>query len=223
MIDPGWFIAAASWGSAILALSLALGLREWVHRPRVRLILHSQPGSGEFSDRVVTKRISTGKTTAFVRLRLDNQGRSTARRVGVRVLQVHSWDQGRRQWMRVRPELDGRLLEPSNQLADEPGTVDVFPCSDRIIDLVSVSVGGGQDEDGLSPVFVEIGQPWPPNQANALGPGTWRLELLVCADNINAQRYFVTVSFDGRWPELDGPGIWDHLRVDGPSRHQTHP
>jgi hypothetical protein len=171
----------------------------------------------------VTKRISTGKTTAFVRLRLDNQGRSTARRVGVRVLQVHSWDQGRRQWMRVRPELDGRLLEPSNQLADEPGTVDVFPCSDRIIDLVSVSVGGGQDEDGLSPVFVEIGQPWPPNQANALGPGTWRLELLVCADNINAQRYFVTVSFDGRWPELDGPGIWDHLRVDGPSRHQTHP
>jgi hypothetical protein len=137
------------------------------------------------------------------------------------VLQVHSWDQGRRQWRRARPELDGRLLEPSNQLSDEPGTVDVFPCSDRIIDLVCV--GAGPDEDGPSPVFVEIGQPWPPNQANALGPGTWRLELLVCADNINAQRYFVTVSFDGPWPELDGPAIWDHLRVDGPSRHPSHP
>jgi hypothetical protein len=219
MIDPTWFIAAASWGSAVLALALALGLREWVHRPRVRLLRHSKHEPGEFSDRVVTRRVSTGKTTAFVRLRLANHGRSTARRVGVRVLRVHFWDQGREQWRRVRPELDGRLLEPSNQLSEEAGTVDVFPHSDRIIDLVSV--GGGLDEDGPSPVVVEIGQPWPPNQANALDPGTWRLELVVCADNINAQRYFVTVFFDGCWPELDAAGIWDHLRIDGPSRQSS--
>jgi hypothetical protein len=76
---------------------------------------------------------------------------------------------------------------------------------------------GGKEGDGPGPVFVEIGQPWPPNRANALEPGTWKLDLLVLADNIKAQRYFITVSFDGNWPELDGPAIWDHLRVDGPS------
>jgi hypothetical protein len=219
-MNPTWINAAASWGSAILALALALGMREWIGRPRVRLLLQSEQQPGEFSDRVVTRRVSTGKVTAFVRLRVDNRGRSTARRVRVRVLQVHSWDQGGRQWRRACPELDGRLLEPSNQLSDEPGTVDVFPHSDRIIDLVSV--GGGLDEDGPRPVILEIGQPWPPNQANALAPGTWKLELSVSADNMNAQRYFVTVFFDGCWPGLDGPGIWDHLRVDGPSRHPSH-
>src|SRR5215469_111009 len=119
-MNPTWINAAASWGSAILALALAMGFREWIHRPRVRLLLQSEQEPGEFSDRVVTKRVSTGKVTAFVRLRVANRGRSTARRVRVRVLQVHRWDQGRRQWQRTRPELDGRLLEPSNQLSDEP-------------------------------------------------------------------------------------------------------
>jgi hypothetical protein len=219
-VNPTWINAAASWGSAILALLLALGLKEWIGRPRVRLCLSSREAPDGFSDRVVTRRVSTGKTTAFVRLRLDNRGRSTARRVGVRVLEVHHWDDDGRRWRRVRPELDGRLLRPSNQLAGEAGTVDVFPHAERIIDLMSV--GGGQDMDGPTPVTVEIGEPWPPNQANALGAGTWELELAVCADNINAQRYFVTLFFDGCWPELEGPAIWDHLRVDGPSRHPSH-
>lgn len=168
MIDPTWINAAASWGSAILALALALGLREWIHRPRVHLILHGQQRPGEFGDRVVTKRVGTGRTTAFVRLRLVNRGRSTARRVGIRVLRIHSWDEDCRQWRRVRPELDGRLLEPSNQLSDEAGTVDVFPHSDRIIDLVSV--GGGLDDDGPSPVIVEIGQPRPPTRLTPSAP-----------------------------------------------------
>jgi hypothetical protein len=55
----------------------------------------------------------------------------------------------------------------------------------------------GRSPDSPSGFFVEIGQPWPPNRANALDPGTWKLELLVCGDNIEAQRYFVTVSYDG--------------------------
>jgi len=220
MFDPAWIIATCSVATAVLAVALALGLKEWVFRPRVSLILRGQLPPDEISDRVVTKRIDTGKTAAFVRLRVDNRGRSTARRVAVRVLQVHNWDQDRQQWLRARPELDGRLLQPSNQLPGEPDSLDVFPRSDRIVDLASV---GGEDEGLPGPVFVEIGPPWPPNRANALEPGTWRLELLVCGDNIDAERYFITVSFDGSWPELDGPGIWDHLRVDGPSARPSRP
>lgn len=183
----------------------------------MNLLLRHRSLPDEISDRVVTKRIDMGKTAAFVRLRLDNRGRSTARRVGVRVLQVHQWDPGRERWIRARPELDGRLLQPSNQLASKPDTVDVFPNSDRIVDLACV--GDGPEEDGPNPVFVEIGHPWPPNKANVLEPGTWKLELLVCGDNINAQRYFATVSFDGIRPELEGPDIWNHFLVEGPSVH----
>jgi hypothetical protein len=217
MIQPDWFIATASVVSALLALALALGLKEWIFRPRMRLLLRDQSPPDEISDRLVTKRLETGETAAFVRLRVDNRGRSTARRVGVRVLQVHTWDQCRARWMRARPEVDGRLLQPSNQLASEPDTVDVFPKSDRIIDLASVAYR--PDEEGRNPVFIEISHPWPPNQANVLEAGIWRLQLLVCGDNIDAQRYFVTVSFDGSWPAPEGPEIWDHFRVDGPSLH----
>jgi hypothetical protein len=220
LMDPSWIIATASVCSAALAIALAVGLRDWVFRPRVRLILQGRPLREGISDRVVTRRIDTGRPAAFVRLRVDNRGRSTARRVGVRVLQVHYWDQGRQQWIRVRPELDGRLLQPSNQLPGEPGTVDVFPGSDRIVDLVSI---GGKDGGDPGPVFIEISEPWPPNRANALETGVWRLDLSVSGDNINAEGYFITVSFDGAWPEMDGPGIWDHLRVDGPSKWPGRP
>jgi hypothetical protein len=215
MMEPEWFIASASVASALLALALALGLKEWIFRPRVQLVLRHRSRPEEISDRVVTKRLETGETAAFVRLRVDNRGRSTAQRVGVRVLQLHRWDQSRAAWLRVRPEVDGRLLQPSNQVAGEPDTVDVFPNSDRIVDLVSV--GCAPEENSPHPLVVEIGRPWPPNGANVLEPGTWCLELLVCGDNIDAQRYFVTVSFDGNWPEPDGPAIWEHFRVEGPS------
>ena len=129
-----WLIAIGSLSSALVALALAFGLKEWIFRPRVTLLLRHRSSPDEVSDRIVTKRIDTGDNAAFVRLRLDNRGRSTARNVGVRVLQVHGWDATRRDWIRARPELDGRLLQPSNQLPDEPDTVDIFPSSDRIVD-----------------------------------------------------------------------------------------
>ncbi|MEY9964961.1 hypothetical protein ABIA33_003003 [Streptacidiphilus sp. MAP12-16] len=217
MVRPEWFIATASTASALLALALALGVKEWVFRPRITLRLRHPARPDEISDRIVTKRIDTAETAAFVRLRLDNRGRSTARRVGVRVLQIHLWDRRRLAWVRARPELDGRLLWPSNQLPGDANTVEVFRYSDRIVDLVSVTYGSSDNR--LRPAFVEIGRPWPPNEANLLDPGVWELELLVCGDNIRARRYFVKVSFDGVWPEPEGPGIWDHLLVEGPSLH----
>jgi len=210
-----WIIAVASLGSALIALALAFGLKEWLFRPRVRLLLRQRDDPDEISDRVVTKRIDTGENAAFVRVRLENTGRSTARNVGVRLLQVHRWNETCEDWERMRPELDGRLLQPSNQLPNEPATVDVFPYSDRIVDLASV--GYGKEADNGSPIFVEISHPWPPNEANVLEPGRWQLEVLVCGDNINARRYYLGLSFDGRWHETESEHIWDHFVVEEPS------
>jgi hypothetical protein len=92
-------------------------------------------------------------------------------------------------------ELDGRLLQPSNHHASEPDLLDVFPYTDRIVDLASVDLA--RVSDGANPISIEISHPWPPNEANILEPATWRLELLVCGDNIRLERSFVTLSFDG--------------------------
>ena len=206
-----WIIAAGSLGSALVALALALGLKEWAFRPRVRLVLRQASSPEENSDRVVTKRLRNGEVAAYVRIRVVNVGRTTARNVGVNILSVHRWDPTSGDWIRSRPELDGRALQPANQLEDQPNLVDVFPRTDRILDLASVDLASSTD--GGNPIFVEITQPWPPNEANVLEAATWRLELLVCGDNIRPDRSFVTLSFDGARPEADGTGIWDHFVV----------
>jgi hypothetical protein len=95
--------------------------------------------------------------------------------VGVRIMKVHRWDAATGDWARSRPELDGRLLQPSNQLPSEPELVEVFPSSDRIVDLASVDLA--RAAKGANPIFVEISHPWPPNEANVLEPATWRLEV----------------------------------------------
>ena len=82
-----------------------------------------------------------------------------------------------------------------HHLARELDLVDVFPHTDRIVDLASVDLA--RVSDGANPIFVEISHPWPPNEANILEPATWRLELLVCGDNIRPERSFATLSFDG--------------------------
>jgi hypothetical protein len=216
-LRPDWFIAVGSLTSAALALALGLGLKEWIARPRVTLILRHRSRPAEVSDRVVTRRMDTGETAAFIRLRVDNRGRSTARRVGVRVLQVHHYDEREDAWIRTTPELDGRLLQPSNQLphAQSLDTLDVFPSSDGIVDLASVNCD--HDSEGFGRISVEIGYPRPRNEASLLEPGTWQLDLLVSGDNITAKRYFVVISFDGATPGLISAEIWDHFRIDGPS------
>jgi hypothetical protein len=211
-----WIIALGSLSSALIALALGLGLRDWVYRPRVRIVLHHESDPDEISDRIVTKRLETGETAAFVRLRLDNRGRTTARNVGVRVLKLHRWEHATGDWTRLRPELDGRLLQPSNHLPSEPNLLDVFPYSDCIVDLASVEVARSAD-DGTRPIFIEISRPWPPNEANTLEPATWRLELLVCGDNIKPERTFITLSFDGTWPDPDNT-VWEHFLIHGPRR-----
>jgi hypothetical protein len=214
-----WLIAIGSVGSALIALALALGLKDWVLRPRVRLVLRPRGDPDDISDRVVTKRLASEETAAFVRLRVDNRGRSTARNVCVRILRVYRWDALATDWIRARPELDGRLLQPSNHLAGEPDLLDVFPYSDRIVDLASVQV---PDEEGAGRIFVEISHP-SPNGANVLDPATWRVELMVCGDNIEPERAYVTLAFDGRWPRPGSPEVWEHFLVDGPSAELATP
>jgi hypothetical protein len=103
-----------------------------------------------------------------------------------------------------------------NHQINEPDLVDVFPYTDRIVDLASVQPGDAADAPHS--LYIEISHPWPPNEANLLDPATWRLELLVCGDNIRPQRSFVTVTFDGTWPDPGSAAIWEHLLVDGPSQ-----
>jgi hypothetical protein len=142
-------------------------------------VLRHEPDPEAISDRVVTKRLVSGETAAFVRLRVDNRGCSTARNVAVRVLKVHRWTPVTGEWVRSRPELDGRLLQPSNHLAGEPDLVDVFPYSDRIVDLASVDLARACD--GAKAMYVEISHPWPPNGRTSSNrdlatraPGLWR-------------------------------------------------
>jgi hypothetical protein len=78
-----WIIAIGS-----LASALALGLKDWFFRPRIRLVLRHESDPEEINDRIVTKRLESGEPAAFVRLRADNRGRSTARNVAVSFL-VH--------------------------------------------------------------------------------------------------------------------------------------
>jgi hypothetical protein len=69
----------------------------------------------------------------------------------------------------------------------------------------------------ISPTSAANQEGWPPNEANVLEPATWRLELLIAGDNIRAERTFVTVTFDGTWPDPEGSAIWEHFVVHGPS------
>jgi len=69
----------------------------------------------------------------------------------------------------------------------------------------------------------ELDRPWPPNEANVLEPATWRLEFLVCGDNIRPGRSFVILSFDGTRPQPESSAIWRHFLVHGPSPEILHP
>jgi hypothetical protein len=99
--------------------------------------------------------------------------------------------------------------------------VDVFPYSDRIVDLASVD--HDRASEGRRAIFVEISHPWPPNEANILEPATSQLELLVVGDNIRPERSFVTLSYGGQWPHLDDPTISKHFVVDGPHPEPLRP
>ena len=61
-----WIIAAGSIGSALIALALALGLKEWVFRPQVRLLVRHGSNPDENSDSASRDRGAQGHPPAEV-------------------------------------------------------------------------------------------------------------------------------------------------------------
>ncbi len=45
----------------------------------------------------------------------------------------------------------------------------------------------------------------------------------MAGDNIRAARSFVTVTFDGTWPDPDSPAVFEHFLVHGPAPEISRP
>src|SRR6516165_7514967 len=99
---------------------------------------------------------------AFVRVRLDNRGRSKVRNAGRRLLKMHRWDRDSAKWIRARPELDASCSRRTNS-RPSPTWSTSSPHSDRLIDLASVDRARVADRQPA--LYIEIGHPWAPNEA----------------------------------------------------------
>lgn len=203
----GWVEAIGTVAASIVALALGLGLADWWKRPK--LSLHSDPY--DVSDRVVTTTVA-GEFAAYLRLRVRNDGRSSARGVQVAIVSVETWPDNTRRWIRGKPELDGRPLTWAN---DPRATADIPAGVERYLDVVWIP--RRWQEQGQMPLVLSIQLPHPANNAQVLGPGGWRLRLQVSGDNIPATPYEIQVTFDGYWPADPPHRIWDAVAVRGPA------
>jgi hypothetical protein len=203
-----WLSVLGTLGALLVALALGLGLGDWARRPK--LVLHSDRDNP--SDRVVTPDLE-GRDVGFLRIRVENRGRSTARDVQLSVGSVDQWVERTNRWRRVRPELDGRPLKWGGSA--QP-ILDVPPNVERPVDLLAIT--RDLAHQGAIPMTIFIqGEP-PANRANDLPPGGWRIRLMLSADNSRAELYEVSVMFDGTWPAERVDQIWDAVVVRGPDR-----
>jgi hypothetical protein len=104
-----------------------------------------------------------------------------------RRLRVHHCDPDTGAWIPSRPELDGRLLQPSDQLASQPDLVDVFPHTNRIVGLAWVDFE--RVADGASPIYVEISHPWPSNNQSFSLSSAMRLTTILTTICIRLPTY----------------------------------
>jgi hypothetical protein len=208
-----WLTAIGTIGAAVVALALGLGFKEWVFRPRLRI--RFSPGS--ISDQVVTGTVG-GEPAGYIRLHVGNDGRASANRVRVSLLQVERWDD-ERGWEHAKPEIDGADLVWSNR-SEEP--LDIPPRSERPLDLFAIV--RDWDAQGDMPMALQIGSKVPANRADQLSPGAWRVKLEASADNASPQTCYVAFRFDGAWPGGAPAAIWRAVTVRGPStRPETDP
>ena len=203
-----WLSVIGTLGALVIALALGLGLGDWVRRPK--LVLHSDRDN--LSDRVVTLDLE-GRGVGFLRLRVENTGRSTARDVQVSVGSLDEWVDESGRWLRTRPELDGRPLKWGGS---SDSTVDVPPKVERSVDLLAITRDPARHRDLPMSIYIQ-GVP-PANRANDLPPGSWRIRLMLSADNCAAKLYEVRLLFDGTWPAEPLDGIWDAVVMQGPAR-----
>ncbi|MDQ2981691.1 MAG: hypothetical protein M3R26_05125, partial [Actinomycetota bacterium] len=86
-----WLTAAGTGGATVVAL--ALGFKEWAFRPRLK----ARFSPANISDRVVTTTYGGGPAgvvqgvAGYVRLRISNDGRTSAGRTHVSLLGVENW------------------------------------------------------------------------------------------------------------------------------------
>jgi hypothetical protein len=115
---------------------------------------------------------------------------------------------------RARPELDGVLLQPSNQYVSESGTIDVVSGPDQLIDLASASYSPTLTASTQGPARRD-----PPPVATLSDQPTRTRNLAtrtaVRGDNIPGCRYYITGGLEGVVVPTNGQTIWDHFLVDG--------
>jgi hypothetical protein len=162
----------------------------------------------------VTVATAGGVPAAYARLRVVNDGRSTARGVQVTVTGVATWAGNPGRWLRGRFDLHARALVWSNS----PGQAtagDIPPGAERYLDLIAI-VRDWQNQ-GFIGMTLQIGQPATAGGSERLSPGSWRFALEVSADNVSAFIRYVAVTFNGLWPDNPPERVWDEIAVGLPS------
>lgn len=204
-----WLTAVGTVAASVLALVFGFGLREWRQRPRLRLVF--DPAAD--ADRV-TVPTAGGPPSAWVRLRVVNEGRTAAKNVQVVVTGVATWAGNPGHWVKGKFDLHGRALVWSNS----PGqavAVDIPPGGERYVDLVAIP----RDWQNFDPIdmTLQIGPPPPASQSERLSPGSWQLALELSADNVSAVTRHVGVTFNGVWPDNPPERIWNEIAIAAPA------
>lgn len=208
-----WLTAIGTVGATVAAVMLGLGFKEWVFRPRLQF---------RFSTSSVSTEVLTGtrggNPAAYVRLGIANEGRASANRVRISLLEIESWDSSDG-WARVGPEMDAATFIWSNR-PGEPA-LDIPPKSERPLDLFAIL--RDWQAQGEMPMGLQIGV-IPANRADQLAPGAWRVKLEASADNASPRTSYIAFRFDGSWPgnPADGSGIWRAVAVDDPRKRPPH-
>ena len=203
-----WLTAVGTIAASVLALAFGLGLREWRQRPRLRLVFDPEADA----DRV-TVPTAGGFPSAWVRLRVVNEGRTAAKNVQVVVTGVSTWAGNRGHWVRGKFDLHGRAVVWSNS-PSRAVAVDIPPGGERYVDLVAIP--RDWQNQGMIHMTLQIGPPPPVSQSERLSPGSWQLALELSADNVSAVTRHVSVTFNGLWPDDPPERIWNEIAVAAP-------
>lgn len=204
-----WLTAVGTVAASVLALAFGLGLREWWQRPRLRLIFDPDADA----DRVTVATVG-GSYSAWVRLRVVNDGRTAAKNVQVTITGVTTWAGRPGHWLRGKFDLHGRALVWSNS-PGQATAVDIPPSGERYVDVVAIP--RDWDHQGAIEMMLQIGQFAPAAHSERLSPGSWQFALELSADNVGAVTRHVAVTFNGVWPDNPPERIWDEIAVAPPS------
>jgi hypothetical protein len=184
--------AAGTFLAILVALYVGAG-RAWMRRPRLSLEFDPEDHTDA---RVVG--MSNGRLGAFARLRVENQGKTTAEDVELLV------------WNTTGPDGSaGRVADMALFVSrSRPFTtrVNVAPGAARHIDFV-------HHVEGSELMVIDV-LPAPADKGHKLPPGQYRAEIVLTARNAQASRYQVPFEWDGGF----APG-WDRENVRvGPIR-----